>query len=418
MARPRIFVSHSSGAGKCAEHGCACVPHREAVVALLDELGCEAVVDQGVLRAGDLWHPKLLRELACCHGTVLLISPHALDSHYVFEEAMLSMYLSSVTDGHFLVLPVTLPGAGRDEIAGSSLGRLDLGRLDMVDWPANSPVPPAKLGDRLRSLVERHGALPYPLVTEYLAGRVQDVSAVTLSEIARELGVAHVAYAHDHAHYVVSAGLLSERPVAGVGAVCAMRKALHRLLPALRQDDRGEILDVVVPFARVPAAAAEELRALCATAAEGRVALLTADRTTTAQMYVRRASELPMPWPMCTPVPRPGMDFVDSVIAEIRAFLTDRFDLLDDEELLPWLALQEEESGPVTVVLGVQPDAELVRRLLAAFPKLLFLFAHGRTDAGGGPAEHTRLTALTAGQEREMQQTYRQFFTQWVKARP
>jgi hypothetical protein len=416
MARPRIFVSHSSGAQRCAEQGCACVAHRDAVVALLEELGCDAVVDQGVLRAGDRWHAKLLRELACCQGMVLLISPHALDSYYVFEEALLSMFLWEVTEERFLVLPVMLPGAGRDELARSPMEKLDLGRLDMVDWTtADACAPPDRLGDRLRSLVERYGALPYPLVTEYVAARVEDVSPAALSDIARELGVAHLAYAHDHTHYVVSAGLLSERPVAGVGAACAMRKALHRLLPALRnQEDRREILDVVVPFARVPAAAAQELRTLCATTPEGRVALLTAQRTATAQMYVRRASELPLPWPMCTPVPRPGMDFVDSVIAEIRDFLADEFDVVDDE-VHAWLALQEDESGPVTIVLGVQPDSEMVRRLLAEFPKLLFLFAHSRADAVGELAEHTRLTSLAPEQEREMRQTYRQFFSQWVR---
>lgn len=417
MARPRIFVSHSSGVRKCAEQGCACVAHRDAVVALLDELGCDAVVDQDVLRAGDQWHPKLMRELACCQGAVLLISPHALASVYVHEEAMLSMFLWEVTDERFLVLPVMLPGVRRADLEQSLLARLRLGRLDMVDWPGtDGTTPPPKVGDRLRSLVEQYGSLPYPRVTDHVADRVKDVSAATLSAIARELGVAHLAYAHDHTNYVVSAGLLSERPVAGVGAACAMRKALHRLLPALRhQDDRREILDMVVPFARVPAAAAEELRELCATVPEGRVALLTARRTTTAQMYVRRASELPMPWPMCTPVPRPGMDFVDSVIAEIREFLADRYDVLEDDELHRWLTLQEEESGPVTIVLGVQPDAEMVRRLLAAFPKLLFLFAHSRPEAGAGTAEHTRLTALTPDQEREMGQTYRQFFSQCVR---
>lgn len=416
MARPRIFVSHSSSERRCAEQGCACVTHREAVTALLDELGCDAVVDRGVLRAGDQWHAKLMRELACCQGMVLLISPHALDSYYVFEEAMLSMFLWEVTEERFLVLPVMLPGAGRAELQRSRMGKLDLGRLDMVDWTAAAAhTPPGKLGERLQSLVERHGSLPYPLVTEYVAARVEDVSAATLSDIARELGVAHLAYAHDHTNYVVSAGLLSERPVAGVGAACAMRTALHRLLPALRQEDRREILDVVVPFARVPAAAAQELRELCAAAPEGRVALLSAQRTETAQMYVRRASELPLPWPMCTPVPRPGMDFVDSVIAEIRDFLENEFDVVDDE-VHAWLALQEAESGPVTIVLGVQPDPEMVRRLLTEFPKLLFLFAHGRADAVAESAGHTRLTSLTPGQERELRQTYRQFFSQWIRA--
>jgi hypothetical protein len=417
MARPRVFVSHSSTPQKCAADSCACVDHRDAVVALLDELGCDAVVDQGVLRVGDQWHPKLMRELACCQATILLISPHALDSEYVYEEVMLSMFLWEVTQEHFLVLPVMLPGVQRDDLGHSRLARFDLDRFDMVDWPAADPAeePPARLGDRVRSLVAQHGSLPYPRVTEHIATRIEDVSAVTLSDVARELGVAHIAYAHDHTHYVVSAGLLSERPVTGVGAGCAMRSALRRLMPGLRsQKDCQEILDMVVPFARVPGVAADELRTLCASAPEGRVALLSARRTATAQMYVRRASELPRSWPVCTPVPRPGMDFVESVIAEIHDYLAEEFDV-QEEEVGEWLVLQERESGPVTVVLAVLPDAELVRRLLGAFPKLLFLFTHDRADLDEGPSDHTRLTALTPGQEREMGQTYRQFFNEWVR---
>jgi hypothetical protein len=233
MARPRVFVSHSSSAQKCAAAGCACVDHRDAVVTLLDKLRCEAVVDQGVLRVGDQWHPKLMSELACCQATVLLISPHALDSEYVYEEVMLSMFLWEVTQERFLVLPVLLPGVRPHDLDHGRLARFGLGRFDMVDWSASDSAgePPAKLGDRIRSLVAEHGALPYPMVTEHIATRIEDVSAATLSDVARELGVAHVAYAHHHPHYVVSAGLLSERPVAGVGDACAMRSALRRLLP-------------------------------------------------------------------------------------------------------------------------------------------------------------------------------------------
>lgn len=415
MARPRIFISHSSSASKCAGHGCECATYRDAVAAQLEELGCDPVVDQALLQAGDQWHPKLIRELFRCQGTVLLLSPHALDSDYVMEEALLSMALWEVTRERFLVLPVMLPGVRRSDLKESQLARLGLGRFDMVDWPrvAGASAPPAKMGERLRPLVEQHGSLPYPKVTEYVAHRIEEVPAAALSDIARELGVAHIAYASDHTNYVVSAGLLSERPVDGFGAACTMRKALKGLLPLLRhKEHRQEVVDVVVPFARVPGAAAKELRRLCGTSSEGRIALLTAHRTTTAEMYVRRASESPDPWPLHTPVPRPGLDFVDSVIADIREFLVERFfvfDTLTDDELGRWLARQEEESGPVTIVLGVQPDAEMMQRLLVAFPKLLFLFAHAQAHMGPGMPEHSRLQALTESQEKDMISTYREF---------
>ncbi|MEV6587333.1 toll/interleukin-1 receptor domain-containing protein [Streptomyces acidicola] len=416
MARPRIFVSHSSGK-KCADKGCTCAAHRDAVATLLDDLGCQPVVDRDILQGGDEWNPKLIRELFRCQGTVLLLSPHALESRYVEQEASLSMALWEVTGKRFLVLPVMLPGVRRDGLKESRLGWLHLGRFDMVDWPerAGADVPPVKVGQRLRQLVEQHDSLPYPRVTEYVASRIASVNAAALSEVARELGVDDVAYASDHTGYVVSAGLLSERPVDGFGTACAMRKALEHLLPLLaHQEHRQEVVDVVVPFARVPGVAAKQLRELCDTTPEGRVALLTAHQVKTAQMYVRRVSELPRPWPFHTPVPRPGADFIDSLIADIRRFLAERFFLpegLRDEDMCRWLVRKEEESGPVTIALGMQPDAETVRRLLQAFPRLLFLFAHREVDPGPGPAEHIRLQPMSPVQESDMLSTHGEFST-------
>ncbi|MGW3950424.1 toll/interleukin-1 receptor domain-containing protein [Streptomyces sp. NPDC004752] len=412
MARPRIFVSHSSHPDKCAPASCACVAHRDAIVALLDELGCDPVIDQSLLRTGDEWHRKLMVELFHCQGTVLLLSPHALDSKYVMEEAMLSTILREVTGGRFVLLPVMLPGVRRADLEQSRLAGLGLGRLDLARWSgsAQSDAAPVRLTDRLRALVESHGSLPYPEVTEYLAGRIENVSAPMLSKVARQLGMEHIAYTSDHSNYVVSAGLLSERPVAEYGAECSMREALRELLPHLRhKDHRQEVVDVVVPFARVPGAAARQLHTLCETFSEGRVAVLTATNVKTAEMYVRRASESPAPWLRHTPVPRPGMDFVDSLIAEIHEFLVDQFLGFDmhEDELRRWLAREEEESGPVTIVLGVQPDAELLRRLLAAFPHLLFLFVHEQANVDGAAADLMCLEALSPGQERDMLGTYR-----------
>jgi hypothetical protein len=55
----------------------------------------------------------------------------------------------------------------------------------------------------------------------------------------------------------------------------------------------------------------------------------------------------------------------------------------------------------------------MVQRLLAAFPRLLFLFAHREADSGGGPPEHTRLTALPPGQEQDMVNTYERLSRQF-----
>jgi hypothetical protein len=412
MTRPQIFISHSSG--KCGDEGCECAAYRDAVVALLEELGCDPVVDREVLRGGDEWHPKLLAELLGSQGIVLLLSPHALDSHYVMEEALLAGALWEANQQRFLLLPVMLPGVRRGDLKGSRLERLSLGRLDMVDWPPEDgpAVPPPEVAQCIRPLVERFGSLPYPMVTEFVASRIEDLSVSVLSEVARELGVDLIAYAKDHTNYVVSMGLLSERPVDDFGAVCAMRKALKRLLPLLKdKHHRQEIADVVVPFARVPGRAAEQLRTLRHTCPSGRIALLEVQDVRTAEMYVQRASETPQPWRVHKAVPSPDMDFVGSVAKDVGDYLAERlcYGSYDKDDLRRVLAREEEESGPVTIVLGMQPDTELVRRLLAEYPKLLFLFVHDQAGASFCAAEHALLEPLSRGPERDMLCTHREF---------
>lgn len=418
MARPRIFVSHSSS--ECEEDGCHCAAYRDAVCGLLKDHGCDPVVDREVLRGGDEWHRKLLTELLGSHGTVLLLSPHTLDSHYVMEEALLAGALWEADPRRYLLLPVMLPGFRREDLRGSKLDRLDLGRFDMADWsttagPTGPAAPPAEVAQSVRPLVERFGSLPYPMVNELVADRIDGVATWVLEEVAKELGVALIAYARDHTNYVVSAGLLSERPVKDLGAVCAMRKALKRLLPLLKdKDHRREIVDVVVPFSRVPGRAAEQLRALRGTSASGRIALLDARRVRTAEMYVRRASETPVPWQTHIAVPSHGTDFVGSVVEDVGGYLAEGlcFGSHDKDVLRRVLAREEEESGPVTILLDMRPDAELVRRLLAEYPKLLFLFAHEQVGTDACAAGHSLLEPLSPGQEMDMLGTHQQFSQQ------
>lgn len=412
MARPRIFVSHSSS--KCEAAGCGCATYRDAVCELLTDLGCDPVLDREVLRGGDEWHRKLLTELLGSHGTVLLLSPHTLDSRHVMEEALLAGALWEADRQRYLLLPVMLPGFRHEDLPGSRLEHLGLDRFDMPDWSttAGPAAPPAELAESVRPLVERFGSLPYPVVTEFVADRIGGVAPWILKEVAEELGVAMIAYAEDHRNYVVSAGLLSERPVKDLGAVCAMRKALKRLLPLLKDEGhRKEIVNVVVPFSRVPRRAAEQLRSLRETPESGRIALLDARRVRTAEMYVRRASETPVPWLTHTAVPSPGTDFVGSVVEDVGHYLAERlcFGSYDKEALRRVLAREEEESGPVTILLDMRPDAELVRRLLAEYPRLLFLFAHEQAGAGAGAAGHALLEPLSPGQELDMLGTHQQF---------
>ncbi|MEU0392212.1 toll/interleukin-1 receptor domain-containing protein [Streptomyces sp. NPDC006208] len=411
MVRPRLFLSHSS---PCTpQQGCTCRHHLDALEAHVKELGCDPVVDKRVLSGGNDWNSELLKEIKHCHGMIILLSPHALSSYHVMEEAIVAAAERAGSDEAFLILPVTLPGVRRSELPASMLGKQNLGRFDMIDWKTGPGVPSAKIARTLRPLVERLGGLPYPQVTDFIAGRISEVSDAALERTAEILGVATLAYARDHSRYVVAQGLLTERPVHRLGESCAMRLALKNFLPQVRtKEHREEIVDLVVPFARVPKQAADQLRRLGCAPGE-RVAFLQSALNETPDMYVRRASEVPEPWVLRKPVPRQdGSGFIDGLIAEIRDVLASEVAMgfgCDEVEMRELLLQHEEESGPFTIVLHQAPDPELIHRLLGEFPRLLFVFAHPQAGDGRRSDRAMFLETLTPSQEKDMVMTHRKY---------
>lgn len=414
MARPRIFLSHSSS--KCtAESGCRCVEYLDAMEAHVRSGGCDPVVDRSVLIGGVEWNEKVLREVKSAHGLIILISPHALESFYVMEEVVIATAERVASDDRYGIMPVLLPGVRRADLKGTGLEKLNLGRFDMVDWPAaNGPeAPPDEVLAALRPLVERLGGVPYPEVTDFVAGLITDVSDAALEKTASVLGVATLAYATDHTRHLVAQGLLTERPVRHPGDRCALKDAFKSFLHQVREPAcRADIVDTVVPFARVPKDDAEGLRRVASEDGE-RVALLRSTLGETPDMYVRRASESPEPWVVHKPVPGMGaLGFAEELIAEIRDVLLHEilFDIpCDDATLDRYLAEREERSGPFTVVLHHPPDDRLLEILLAEFPRLLFLFAHEQAGADSAGGTRLRLEGMTLGQEQDMVRTHREF---------
>ncbi|GGO84234.1 toll/interleukin-1 receptor domain-containing protein [Wenjunlia tyrosinilytica] len=414
MAKPRVFVSHSSNSCDCA--GNRCGDYRDAVVELVRDCGCVPVHDGHLLDVGDDWHAKVMAELLGCEGAAIVLSPHALKSPNVMEEALVAIALHEATGGRFRVMVVTLPSTSRRDLKGSLLERLNLRRFDMADWKrdAGPGRPPQRLRNLLEPLAEEYGALPFPRVTEFIAELIKGLAPPVLLETAQLLKVAAPTSMKEHLRYVVSAGLLSERPVEGLGAECALREALGRFLYLLTERERRqEIVDVVVPFARVPTAAARQLHALVeASRPQGRVALLSAQWPATADMYVRRASEMPTRWVMHKPVALSGARFTEELVEDIAGFLSDKLCHgmpCGAEDLRRVMARHEKEKGPITIVLHLQPDPELLRTLVAEFPGLLFVFVHSRLGPGEAATAATHLQSMPLGQEQDMLMTHHDF---------
>ncbi|MEU1500501.1 toll/interleukin-1 receptor domain-containing protein [Streptomyces sp. NPDC005732] len=413
MARPRIFLSHSS---RCTtESGCECRAYLCALEEHLLDLGCEPVIDKGVLTGGDGWREKLLIEIKRCQGMIILLSPHALNSYYVNMEATAALTQQAGNADGFLILPVVLPGVDRNQLRNSELSKLKLDDYDMATWTAEDGTanPPAKIRESLNAVLAKWDGLPYPELTKFLAGRIADLDESVLQDSATILGVTLLAYARDTARYYVAQGLLRERPVRDIGDRCDLRNALKLILPhVLAPEHRQEIVDVAVPFARVPKKAAEQLRQV-GQSPSGRMALLQSELSETPDMYVRRASETPTPWTLRKPVPRQqGTDFIECVVEDIKALLIAELAMgmpCDDDALRRLLVRHEEESGPLTIVFHLLPDPALTGRLLVEFPHLLFVFADQRADSVNAHGGMTTLEALTPGQEHDMVFTHLKF---------
>ncbi|MBO0655790.1 toll/interleukin-1 receptor domain-containing protein [Streptomyces triculaminicus] len=416
LPRPRVFIAHSSNCPP--EDACGCRAFLTATELYLGTLGCVPVYDKAYLAGGCEWSPELMRLMGSCHGMVVLVSPHALGSRHVRNETRIAEFMRANSEGSFVLLPVLLPGVRRPDLDGngSELKELGLSKYDLVYWTADAGPgkPPEKLAKSLLPLVERRGSLPHPEVTEYVACRIAGLSDAVLERTAEILGVTTLAYARHHTSQRVSRGLLTERPLAEFGDPCLMREALGYFLGRLAdRSHRQEIVDLVVPYARVPRGAADQLQAL-SKAARGRVALLESRSGHTAEMYLRRASESPDPWLVHRPVPRTGMPWVESIVGDIRDFLHRELcfgEPCGPAELHKVLVRHERESGgPVTVALHEPAEARLLQRLPEEFPRLLFLFSSAQvTDAPPALGSRNRLISLTPGQERDMLATHRRF---------
>ncbi|MBM3525091.1 MAG: toll/interleukin-1 receptor domain-containing protein, partial [Alphaproteobacteria bacterium] len=85
----RIFVSHSS-------HDDAARNFIDELRAVLTSEGYDVLVDRDGHRPGEAWTPELHRWLAECDAAILMFSPDALASDWVFKEATILTFRASV----------------------------------------------------------------------------------------------------------------------------------------------------------------------------------------------------------------------------------------------------------------------------------------------------------------------------------
>ncbi|WP_406280850.1 toll/interleukin-1 receptor domain-containing protein [Embleya sp. NBC_00896] len=410
-SRPRIFISHSTRA-KPGHVCCRCLDARDALVEQLEAAGFEAVYDKDFLRSGDGWQQEIAVELHGSQAAVLLLSRHAMESANVGYEASIADGRRRA-DARYRFIALKLPDVRRGELAASALKAIHLGEVDMCDW-ADDEIAGKRLPDKLREDLAQirlwHTDRSSPTrnaVTAALGDAYDD----RLRAAADLLGVRE-RLDREVLRERLSEALLTERAPGPRREPDPLVRALGEVLPVLRPDPAYTVADLSVVYARVPAAAAEQLGEI-RTREDGRVAVLAATRDGTLRAYLLRASGRPRPWPhlevAVTAGARMATRLADSIRDAVAAYLgyTD----YDDPELegeagfLDEIEAYAQESGPIVVVIRYAPDPALVRELRAAFPRLLLLFV---TDRAGAitSIEATELVPLTPSGEGELKRTH------------
>jgi hypothetical protein len=126
--QPRIFISHSAKDDET-------VALLQALEQSLTEEGFDVLIDRTRLRVegvGTEWPSTLNQWLEICHGAILLVSPHALESEWVRNEATILGFRLKSSDNKFPFLIVHTAGTRADQIAGARFGLISLDKVQSV----------------------------------------------------------------------------------------------------------------------------------------------------------------------------------------------------------------------------------------------------------------------------------------------
>jgi TIR domain len=126
--QPRIFISHSA---KDDETNALL----QALERGLTEDGFDVLIDRTRLRVegtGTEWPSTLNQWLEICHGAILLVSPHALLSDWVRNEAIILNFRLKSSDNKFPFLIVHTAGTQAADIAGAKFGLTSLDKVQSV----------------------------------------------------------------------------------------------------------------------------------------------------------------------------------------------------------------------------------------------------------------------------------------------
>jgi hypothetical protein len=123
---PAIFISHSS----------AVDDDQAALLSAIKDTfsnDFEILLDQDLLRAGDLWRDELHTWMALCQAAVVILSPGVIKKpDWVLKELTILTWRKSLDRDDFVLIPVLLPSVQRSDFTSDLFTPLLVGEFQMA----------------------------------------------------------------------------------------------------------------------------------------------------------------------------------------------------------------------------------------------------------------------------------------------
>jgi TIR domain len=370
LPRPRIFVSHS-----------AREPEASELLGQLAEALRAADFDPYVaderIRRGDDFVDKLRGELSTCAGAVMMLSPRALKSHWVQQEAMVLTMRHAREKDEFPLLPLLICGTTREALKRSRLGVLGLPNL-------HAPrADPAVAVPEIVGMFQQLIGPPRPLheLELIIANLLDRVNDGLLQIVAEELEVDLAGWQPHGRQMTVARHLLCTD-------LFHFSRAMRKIADIIDKPIR--FINIVFPFTWIDGRAAAPLAEAAIGTAPRPSLAINSDQRETVAWYVRRACARSETWPVVDPGVAEGESYDEALANHVRdAILIDilgysKDDKVSDAKFAEELEKSEKRDGPIFVLLRRYVDATSVAKLQQRFPRSVFVVLAG-PEAFGQP---------------------------------
>jgi TIR domain len=343
----------------------------------LREAGFDPYVADERMKRGAEYKEELYEQLRNCSGAILLLSPSALSSDWVYDEAVLLAERHRQEKGEFPLLPFLIAGVTREELKKSRLTRLAIPDLHSPRTDA------ADAAAEIVAILTELFSPPTPLyqLEAIIADRLGRVSGDVLTLVADELGMDTSRWHPRGKQHAIARQLLSTDRDHFI-------RAITKIISVI--DDPFGFIEMIFPFTWIDRQAVVPLTE-AATGPPPRLSMaINSEEERTGRWYVRRACPVPNPWRVEQALGEGGETWDQGLAGEVRTLVIGALFGYDwdaevsDAVLAKKLKRHERLFGPICILLPSLADEVTITAMKDNFPSLIFLVLTGDHPHPGG----------------------------------